>query len=70
VDIRGKVRQQVTLIGRRLVAMRPKVVMRVADRKGRLERGFGGELQPGWLADGYVGHDGFREKVRAGIFRL
>ncbi|MND02465.1 hypothetical protein D3C83_218530 [compost metagenome] len=43
-DIRGKVGQQVTLIGRRLVPMRPDVVMRVADGKGRLERGFRGEL--------------------------
>jgi hypothetical protein len=52
-DIRGKVRQQVTLIGRRLVPMRPDVVMWVADGKSRLERGFRSESQPGWLADSH-----------------
>ena len=53
-DIRGKVRQQVTLIGRRLVPLRPDVVMWVADGKSRLERGFRSESQPGWLADSHV----------------
>jgi hypothetical protein len=57
-NIRDKVGQQVTLIERRLVPIRPDVVMWVADGKDRLEGDFRGELQPGWITDRNVGHDG------------
>ena len=53
-DVRRNIGQQVTLIGRRLVPMRPDVVMRVADGKVRLERGLRGDLQPGRPADGHA----------------